>query len=259
MPSDDTLNPGYNGVVAEYYDATYQYILASGADLEFYAALASERPGPVLELGCGTGRVLLELSRRGIECVGLDSSRAMLDKLRSKCLARAPELVWAEMQSFDLRPRRFQLIYSAFRPFQHLYSVPAQLACLRAVLAHLEPRGRFAFDVFNPRLDRLALLNEPEQGDVRFEQDGNEVIRYVTLTRDPVAQLAEARMRFETSRAGVVQKDEIELVKLRWFTRYELEHLLARAGFEDIVIYGNFDGSPVTLNSPELVVVASAP
>ena len=259
MASDSEFTLGYNSVVARYYDATYRYILESGVDREFYAELASERPGSVLELGCGTGRVLLELVRRGISCVGLDSSQAMLDQLRQKPGTEKLELVRAQMQAFDLRPRRFQLIYSAFRPFQHLYEVSDQLSCLNAVFEHLEPGGRFAFDVFNPRLDRLAVLSEPEQGDVRFEAHGTEVVRYVALTRDPVLQLAEATMRFETKRDGQLIKNEVEHVKMRWFTRYELEHLLARAGFENVVVYGNFDRSEVASDSPELVVVATRP
>ena len=81
----------------------------------------------------------------------------------------------------------------------------------------------------------------------------------MTLRRDPVRQLAEAHLRFETRRDGQVVKNEIEVIHMRWFTRFELEHLLARAGFERIVIYGDFDRSPVERGSPELVVVAHKP
>lgn len=259
MDPNTEFHEAYNQVVARYYDAAYEMALASGADQAFYAELAVESGGPVLELGCGTGRVLLEVSRRGIECVGIDSSQAMLARLTERAAGRPPELFWGQMQAFDLGRRRFSLIYSAFRPFQHLYDVGDQIACLERVLTHLEPGGRFAFDVFNPKPESWGEPLVPERGDLRFELDGDEVLRYVSIRRDPVRQLAEAQMRFETRREGVVVKNETELIRMRWFTRFELEHLLARAGFERVVIYGDFDRSPVESGSPELVVLAHKP
>lgn len=259
MSDLEEFHEAYNEVVARYYDGAYEMVLAHSADVRFYTELALERPGPVLELGCGTGRVLLELHRAGVACTGLDSSRGMLRQLRARAGAECLELFLGRMQDFDLTPRRFQLIYSAFRPFQHLYTIDDQLSCLRTVLHHLEPGGRFAFDVFNPKLDRVYELIEPESGDLRFQIDGHEVVRYVSLRRDPLRQMVEARMRFETLADGQVIKNETELVRMRWFTRFELEHLMARAGFQNVTIYGDFDRSPVEHGSPELVVVGSAP
>lgn len=259
MAKNTEFHAAYNQVVARYYDAAYELALASGADQAFYVQLALEHGGPVLELGCGTGRVLLEVARRGIECVGLDSSQAMLARLGERAHGRPPELCLGRMQAFDLSPRRFRLIYSAFRPFQHLYEVDDQLACLERVLAHLEPGGCFAFDVFNPKPESWGEPLVVERGDLRFELDGDEVLRYVSIRRNPVEQLAEAHMRFETRRHGHVVNNEIEVVYMRWFTRFELEHLLARAGFVRVSIYGDFDRSPVEQGSPELVVVAHKP
>ncbi|HEU5074672.1 MAG TPA: class I SAM-dependent methyltransferase, partial [Polyangiaceae bacterium] len=67
MSENQEIHDAYNEVVARYYDGAYAMVLASGADVQFYTQLARERPGAVLELGCGTGRVLLELHRAGIE------------------------------------------------------------------------------------------------------------------------------------------------------------------------------------------------
>ena len=100
--------------------------------MEFYRRLARESGGPVLELGCGTGRVLLPIAADGIACTGLDPSEAMLEELRRKRPPRNLRLVSGRMQDFDLAPERFALVFSAFRAFQHLLSVEDQLACLRA-------------------------------------------------------------------------------------------------------------------------------
>jgi ubiquinone/menaquinone biosynthesis C-methylase UbiE len=96
----------------------------------FHRELAREAGGPVLELGCGTGRVLLPIARDGIACTGLDSSEAMLEEFRRKSPPENLRLVRAPMQGFDLAEERLRLIFSAFRSFQHLLTVEDQLACL---------------------------------------------------------------------------------------------------------------------------------
>jgi hypothetical protein len=135
------------------------------------------------------------------------------------------------MQRFDLTGERFGLVFSAFRAFQHLYTVEDQLACLACVRRHLAPAGRFAFDVFAPRLERTALIEEPEVVDLRFQHEGEDVVRYATVSRDRVVQILNVRFRYERWRDGRVIGNEHASFRMRWFWRYELEHLLARAGF----------------------------
>ena len=108
----------------------------------------------------------------------------MLDVLRGKA-GTDIALVQADMCCFDLGDRRFALIYSAFRAFQHLLSVEDQLRCLARVRAHLAPGGVVAFDVFNLRPSRTALDEEPETEDLRFAQDGAEIVRTASVRRDP--------------------------------------------------------------------------
>jgi SAM-dependent methyltransferase len=253
----DESHSDYNRTVAKYYDRAYAARGGLGPDADFYRELAAESGGPVLELGCGTGRVLLDIAARGTDCAGVDSSEAMLTVLRNKPGAERLSLTCAPMQSFDLGDRRFALIFSAFRPFQHLYGVEDQLACLACVRRHLAPGGRFAFDVFYPRLDRVALEHEPETEDLCFQDGADTIVRLVTVRRDPARQLLQVEMRFERRRDGSVIGSESERINMRWFYRYELEHLMFRAGFASVTIYGDFDRSPVGAASPELVVVAS--
>jgi SAM-dependent methyltransferase len=249
----------YGAVTARLYDAAYATLARLGPDVDFYRALAREGGGPVLELGCGTGRALLAIAGDGLSCTGLDASSEMLAALRAKPGGAGLRLVEARMQDFDLAGERFATIFSAFRAFQHLYTVEDQLACLARVRAHLAPGGRFAFDVFNPRLDRLWQEEAPEEEDLRFEFEGEEITRYVAQTRQRATQLLFLKMRYERRRGGRVVGNEIATFRMRWFTRYELEHLMARAGFADVVIHGDFDRSPVGPDSPSLVVVAAQP
>jgi SAM-dependent methyltransferase len=241
----------YGSVTARYYDAAYAGNAQLEGDEEFYRALAREAAGPVLELGCGTGRLLLSIAAEGYPCTGLDLSQAMLDALRAKSPPETLRLVRAPMQDFDLGSDRFTLIYSAFRAFQHLYTVEDQL-----VRRHLAPGGTFAFDVFNPRLASIAQEEVEEAADLRFEYEGDEVVRYTTLSRDLATQLMHLRMRYERSRGGEVVENSLVEFDMRWFYRYELEHLLARAGFGDVTIYGGFDRRPVATGAPAFAVVA---
>ena len=164
----------------------------------------------------------------------------MLDALRAKSTFPNLRLVHAPMQRFDLGGDRFGLIFAAFRAFQHLYTVEDQLACLACARRHLAPGGRLAFDVFAPRLARIALAEEPETAELRFAARRRVIVRYATVTRDHPAQLLTVRFRYERSADGRVVANEHATFQMRWFWRFELEHLLARAGFSDVAIYGDF-------------------
>jgi SAM-dependent methyltransferase len=246
----------YGAVTARYYDAAYQSLATLGPDIEFYRALARDTGGPVLELGCGTGRALLPITEDGSACHGIDASQSMLDALVAKRPPPTLRLSRAAMQSFDLGGARFGLIFSAFRAFQHLYTIEDQLACLARVRQHLDAEGLLAFDVFNPRLERIARLEEPEFEELRFELDSDEVVRHTRVTRDHGRQVQRVRMRYERRRAGrTVGEDRVEF-DMRWFYRFEVEHLLARAGFALVALYGDFDRSAFTGSSPSIIAVA---
>ncbi len=246
----------YGTATSRYYDGAYELIRDPSGDVAFYRKLAHEAQGPVLELGCGTGRILLAIAVDGIPCTGLDASPRMLDALRRKEAPSTLRLVCAPMQDFDLGPDRFKLIFAGFRVFQHLYTVEDQLACLACVRRHLAPGGSFAFDVFAPNLDRVRRTREPEREDVRFEQDGEQIVRYTAVDFDHVHQLMRLRMRYERSQGGEVIDNEIVEMRMRYFFRYEIEHLLARAGFDEVQILGGFDGRPYDYTSGETIVVA---
>ena len=204
------MTDSYGRVTARYYDAAYGAMSSLGADLGFYLGLAREAAGPILELGCGTGRALLPIMAEGIPCTGVDESPPMLAALAAKSPPANLRLVQASMQDFDLQPDRFALIFSAFRAFQHMYTVEDHLACLACVRRHLAPGGCFAFDVFNPRLARIAILEEPEEEDLRFELDGDEVVRFASVRREPDLQLQHVHMRYERRRGGKVVSEDYQ-------------------------------------------------
>jgi ubiquinone/menaquinone biosynthesis C-methylase UbiE len=230
----------YDRLLAELYDSAYAVIRDPSGDRAFYLDLAKELGGPVLELGCGTGRTILPIAREGIACVGLDASPAMLDVLRSKAPPPNLELIEGRMEALDLGARRFKLITEPFRAFGHLLEVESQLECLARVRTHLEPHGVFALDLFDPKLERTAILDEPESLAARFTHGGREILRWDSVKRDLTRQVLTVTMRFE----GPSDLSGSTTLSLRWFYRYELEHLLARAGFSNLRFFGGFDRRP---------------
>jgi SAM-dependent methyltransferase len=251
------MSDGYSDDFAASYDAQYGIHRDPSGDGDFYLQLARRAEGAVLELGCGTGRVLSPIAAEGIECVGIDTSAAMLDQARAKGVPPNLRYEQADARSFDLGGRRFGLIFSAFRAFQHLYTVADQLACLSRVRAHLAPGGRWAFDVFNPDLALLAEGEIAERQDIEWRSDGRLMRRFVALEYRTEDQIAVARMRVETWSDMAKLSETSTEICLRWFHRYELEHLLERSGFSVVGQFGDFKETPIG-QGPDLIFVAEA-
>jgi len=257
---------GYDGFpfVAEFCDRIPTY--RDRQDLDFYVRQARASGGPVLEIGCGTGRILIPTARAGIEAVGLDSSSAMLSVCRQK-LSRQPievqskvRLVEGGMTKFDLG-QRFCLVTIPFRPFQHLLTVEDQLSCLSVIHRHLLPGGKLVFDIFNPSLPHLTgeksfdeLMDEPE-----FTMpDGRRVQRHHrVVSRDLFKQTQESEMLYDVTHSDGRKERFTQRFSMRYVFRFEAEHLLARSGFEVEEVYSDFDGSLYGSKYPgELIFIA---
>lgn len=237
--------------IAELYDQVIPY--RERTDVAFYVDTAKQHGGPVLEVGCGTGRVLIPTARAGIEIVGVDLSSSMLDVCRQR-LADEPadvqvraRVVEADMRDFSLG-ETFALATIPFRPFQHLISVGEQLACLASIRRHLEPGGRLVLDVFNPMLESLTRDNlgeEMGEEPVFTTPDGRQVTRwYRTLARDFHQQVIHVELIYYVSHPDGRQERLVHAFPMRYFFRYEMEHLLARCGFEVLEVLADFDRKP---------------
>lgn len=178
----------------------------------------------------------------------------MLDVLRSKSPPESLGLALGTMESFDLGAPRFRLITAPFRALSHLLDIDAQLSCLACVRHHLAPGGTFAFDVFDPKHARTALLEEPESLAVTFHERGHEIRRFESIRRDLTRQVLTVTMRFEGGPPELTGSSDIHM---RWFYRYELEHLLVRAGFDDLRFYASFDRQPWRAGGETIVVARS--
>ena len=238
------------------YDSVPLY--AERTDVDFYVAEAKRSRGAVLEIGCGTGRILLPIARAGCAITGLDGSRAMLERCRVKVSAESAavqgrvRLVQGDMREFNLGAV-FPLIIAPFRVVQHLLTVDDQLAFLARVSNHLAAGGRLIFDVFNPRFDMLVGHDGVEHEDTPEQRlpDGRTLRRAYRIARVRwIDQVNDAELIYYVGGKRYVQAFE-----MRWYLAAELRHLLTRAGFRVREMYGDFARGPVVDGCPDLIVV----
>jgi SAM-dependent methyltransferase len=258
-PLDDDYAPS-----AEFYD--YVPFYRHRVDVAFYVEEAVKVKGPVLEVACGSGRVLIPTARAGISIVGLDASAQMLANCRSS-LQREPEqvqervtLVYAHMRDFDLG-RTFSLVTIPFRAFQHLLTVDDQLACLTCVRRHMSDDGRFIVDLFNPSLEMLVNTEvgvELDPDPPFLLPDGRTVQRRMRIIqRNRLTQVnGNEFVYYITDKDGAVQRI-VHPFSMRNTFKFEMEHLLYRVGFVVEQVYADFDRSPFGSKYPgELIFVA---
>ena len=249
--------------LAELYDYTVHYNLRG--DEGFFAEEARRSGGPVLELGCGTGRVLIHVAKTGCRIVGLDISQPMLDKCRAKVddlpadLRPNVRLVRGTMVDFDMG-ETFDLVTFPFRSFQHVLSVDDQLRCLRCAHRHMAPGGRLILDLFHvdpahmydPKLreewidfkdhalpDGRRFTRSQRVAGFHFEEQYNDIELIHTVAHPD----------------GRVDR-LVQSFPWRHFFKYEVGHLLHRCGFRTVDVFGNYDRSPLADDSPEMIFVA---
>jgi SAM-dependent methyltransferase len=253
-------------VSAKYYDSAYakfaeQQILI---DLPFYLELARQSGGPVLEIGCGTGRVLLPIAREGIGIEGLDNSGPMLEVLRKHLADESPEvrdrvkLHEGDMRNFHLG-RAFPLVTIPFRPMQHMYTLEDQLAALRTAAAHLRDDGRLAFDVFHPKFEIIPAGIGEEILELEWpagDHPSKIVRRYFRKeSYDKIAQTFSATFVFRTYYDDKLVNEETEPLKMSYYTYPQMRALFAATGLEIVEQYGSFKKTPLDNDAANMVFV----
>jgi SAM-dependent methyltransferase len=234
------------------------------ADLGFYEQFAARCGSPILELGCGTGRVLLPLARQGYRVTGIDASAEMLERARAKIGAEELDervtLAQQEMAKLDLG-ERFNMAFAALNSFAHLHTTEEQLQALARIHRHLTPGGLLIADMFNPDMGRLldargqvALAKViPEPG------TGRRLMRFYSEEVDLGRQLIHTTYIIDEIDAGGNVRRTLFPFTLRYVFRYELELLLRHAGFEVEAIYGSYDLDEFSGDSEKMIAVARKP
>jgi SAM-dependent methyltransferase len=252
------------GEPSPFDDGEFYDLMCQGLEfgIDFYVALARQANGPVLDIACGTGRILVPVLQAGVDADGLDLFGPMLDTARKKAAALGftPNLHRSDMTSFEL-PRRYALIMITFNAFCHVLTTDDQIRCLSCIRRHLLPGGLLAFDGAFPGLGWIgAPRNQRElEAEVKDARTGETMRCYDTRSFDRVAQIQRSRNEVELDEPDgttrIIHRCEF---LVRWTYKAEMDLLLRSAGYARHEIYGGFDRRPLTQETDQLVVLAWA-
>jgi SAM-dependent methyltransferase len=239
--------------LARFYDLEHAELTA---DLVFYLHYARMAGGPVLEVGCGTGRVLLHLAEAGIPVTGVDSSPAMLSLARAK-LGDRVRLLEGDMRSVELA-ERYALIIISINTFMHLLTTTDQLDALLNLARHLAPDGRLIIDL--PSGDELT----HQDPDARLTLERtfldpktkHQIMKLVASRIDWATQTQEVTYVYdELLEDGTVRRTVVPM-PLRHVFRYELDLLLRKSGYRLKALFGDYDLSAYGEGGPRMIAVA---
>jgi SAM-dependent methyltransferase len=247
---------------APYYDADYRHYTD---DLAAIADLAAQEGDPLLELGCGTGRVLIPLAAAGHTITGVDISPALLQRARDKIEgakhATSITLHKADLRAFDLPTKHFAFAFCTSNTLMHLTTQADQMAVLRNAHRHLRDGGLMLIDLFNPDLPRLLAVNGLQELADQWTDpaSGAQVFKWSVRTIDVAEQLQETLFIYEEILPdGAVRRTACPFT-LRFLWRGEAELMLQLAGFVVEEVWGDFDGAPYTSESEHLILLARKP
>lgn len=243
--------------IARFYDADHS---GFADDLPFYRELARRTGGRVLDVMCGSGRLLVPLAQAGIRVTGIDSSAAMIEQARQR-VAAAGVAARVSLHQHDVRlalpPDPYNLAIVALNSFMHLTTIEEQLTALAHIHQALNADGLLAIDVFNPHARNLADCDGELTLDRTFRlDDGALVCKFVAQRADMARQINHVTFVYDELDGNGGVRRTVHSMTLRWFYRYELEHLLERAGFIVEAIYGSYDLDPFETSSDIMLTVA---
>jgi SAM-dependent methyltransferase len=251
----------YWSTAAKYYDLFHS---PRQEDVAFWAEMATPVGCSVLEIGCGTGRVGLEIARRGNFVCGVDQSEVILNVFRGKLEAEPDDvrervqLHLGDMRTFELN-QKFDLALMPFRPLQHMLDLDDQIAALCNARKHLKTGGTLGFDVFFPN---FSSLEEPD-GIEKLEREwvdgeGHTIQRFFLRHRvDKVNQVIYSSFIFRTYRENDLITEEISPLNMSYYTYPHLRLLLKLSQFELIEEYGSFTRAPIA-ERKEMILMARA-
>jgi ubiquinone/menaquinone biosynthesis C-methylase UbiE len=235
-------------------------------DVAFYVAEAQRAGSPILELGCGTGRILLPIAEAGGTITGLDRSAAMLAIAREKLSQQSAhvqqrvDLVEGDMRTFSI-PQRFQLVIIPYRAFLHMLTVEDQRQALQRISEHLVNGGRLILNVFDPKLETIVAMAGSQSGTLRWSEEirhprtGRKVVVWNSRRYYPEEQRVEQLFIFEElDEAGNVVAKSYAPLTARWIYQTEMQHLLELSGYQIEALYGDFQRGPFRYGGEQIWV-----
>jgi SAM-dependent methyltransferase len=248
----------YN-LIAPFYDIEHAHF---DEDVNLYMNFAELSGGPLLELACGSGRLLVPLAREGYALTGVDNSASMLQlaqlALEQAGLAEQCTLVQEKMCALRLG-QKFRLAFIALGSFGHVCTRYKQRQTLAAVHQHLIAGGRFILDISNADVRYMEQLSGHvlHQGTWKRD-DGALLSHFVSPASSPTQHLLELTHFYEEHQQGQAVQRTVTTTHLYLFERNEIELLLEEANFGIIDVYGDYELGPFEHDSPRMIFIAQA-
>jgi SAM-dependent methyltransferase len=251
--------PGFYGTVARFYDAEH---LDKTDDLQLFCQLAGDYGGPILDVGCGTGRVMFHLAQEGHDVHGIDNERAMLDYARQKAQAMSHlndrlTFHYGDVLRYDLEAR-FKLVLLPYNALMHFHEQDVQLALLHRLREWIDDDGLLVLDLPNAGetfatedsdsviLERTFI--EPETGHLVMQQSVSQL--------DRVTQMLQVTWIYDEITGDGTVRRTYAPHRLRYFFYPELRLLLLHTGFEVQAVYGDTDRNPFEDGCERMIVLA---
>jgi ubiquinone/menaquinone biosynthesis C-methylase UbiE len=229
-------------------------------DVDFYVRRANEVPGPVVELGAGTGRIAIPTAQSGQNVIAVDASAAMLAEARKRAADAGVSdrimFIEQDMRLFVADPT-VELVTIPYRSFLHRETTEDQLACLDSVRRSLSPGGRLILNMFVP--DPAFITAQDRRRNLHGEftdERGRRCELWVVPEYEVTTQRITIRAIVEAYEGERPAETTESALHVRMVYRYEMEHLLARSGFEVEALFGDFDERPLTEDCREMIWVA---
>ena len=252
----------YRGLMAATWDL-FRGDTSRWGDRPRYRELIEHHGQPALDVGCGTGRLLLDYLAEGLDVEGVDNSPEMLALCRAKAEQRGlrPTLYEQAIERLDL-PRRYGTILIPSSTFQLLTDPEQARVAMRRCFDHLLPGGALAMSIMV--LWREGAPLEPgwaPRGEMVRPQDGALVRRWSRARYEPAAQLEHTEDRYEVVRDGevIAVEEHRRSPATRWYTHDQVRDLYAAAGFVDVQVFREWSHHPASPQDPVILAVGAKP
>ncbi|MBD7908064.1 class I SAM-dependent methyltransferase [Sporosarcina gallistercoris] len=228
------------------------------SELPFLLNWASKTEGPIIDLACGTGRLTIPLAKNGYPLIGVDIHKGMLKEAQKKSSNLDVEIEWVEQDCTKLHlPLKSNLIYSVGNSFQHFFTNEEQDGFLNSVNKHLEIGGVFIFGTRFPSVEELLQPSTEEYWKTYTDNETRNIVDVYTKSHyDSLKQVQHYTTirRYKTS-DGQVVGDKRTNISLRYVFPKEMERILLVNGFEIVNVYKDWNETPVTNDSYEMIYV----
>jgi SAM-dependent methyltransferase len=241
------VNYEYRDLLAKTWDL-FRGDTSEWKDRFFYREFIAECGEPVLDIGCGTGRLLLDYMQDGVDMDGVDNSPEMLALCRQKAseLGLDPALYQQSMEDLDL-PRKYKVILVPSSSFQLLTGENFARRAMRRFYAHLESGGILIMPFMLLWQEGTPLQTEWDQeGEMERPEDGALIRRWSRAGYDVERRLENTETRYEVSLEGEIISSEYHSRSpaTRWYSQSQARELYLQAGFSNLMVYSGFSREP---------------